>query len=456
MKRAKNNATFSNLTVALVLVIAVTASCDQFSGVAPIDTGTGDFTHYVAVGNSFTAGYQNKALYKTGQDYSFPSLLARHLRGQQMFGQPYISDPGLGNRIELVSLNPLETKVNTDQGEPLNQGEKPFHNLGIPGGLLVDYSNPNNIGNLRDRATNPDHPAFNPFYQIVLQPSELEKAVPRIHNEVALQNPTLVTFWMGNNDILGYVAAGGEGPSFTDPNTFTQLFQISAQQLGSLNADIVVYTIPSVISLPFVFFLRRELRRNGRIVFDPSTEAWQMNTGQGRLPIYIKADGVARKMQLFDYPLLSATGYFNAVFNGEISPPVTSDTAIPDVFILDGPAEGTSGNTELELAIGAVNQYNRAIRSITAAAGFILMDANNLFNTVVSEYFNNGTGYSQGSLVLHPIPGELFSFDGIHTGNRGNAAIANETIKVLNSNLGSNIPLIDISSIPEGYPVASE
>ena len=439
-----------------ILMLSAVSSCDRFSGlgVDPIEPGIADLSNYLAVGNSFTAGYQNNALYRSGQEYSYPNLLARQFRTPQEFIQPYISDPGLGNRIELTSLNPLETRVNPEQGQPVNQGEKPFHNLGIPGGLLVDYANPNNIGNLKERATDPDHPAFNPFYQIVIQPSELSKSAPRIHNEVVALNPTLVTFWMGTNDIMGFVASGGEGSSFTDPATFAQLYQLSAQLLASLETDVVVYTVPRATSLPFVFNLRRDLRNDNLISFNQSTGVWELTTGQGSLPIYIRTDGGTRKMQLFDFPLMSASGYFSAVFTGEIAPPVTSDTAIPDFLVLDGPVSGGSGDSELALALGAVNQYNTAIRSIANSAGFLVMDAQVLFSTVAGEFLSEGGGYASGSGTLRPIPGELFSFDGIHTGNVGNAVLANETIKLLNSNFGSNIPLIDISSIPEGFPTA--
>ncbi|NIT56723.1 MAG: hypothetical protein GWN00_10965, partial [Aliifodinibius sp.] len=52
-------------------------------------------------------------------------------------------------------------------------GEKPFTNLGVPGAVLVDYINPNNSGDLKGRATNESHPAYNPFYGIVMEQSEL-------------------------------------------------------------------------------------------------------------------------------------------------------------------------------------------------------------------------------------------------------------------------------------------
>ena len=46
----------------------------------PIDytSGTADFSNYVAVGNSLTAGYSDFALFIEGQTNSFPNMLAEN------------------------------------------------------------------------------------------------------------------------------------------------------------------------------------------------------------------------------------------------------------------------------------------------------------------------------------------------------------------------------------------
>ena len=38
--------------------------------------GSANFSKYVALGNSITAGYADNALYREGQDNSYPSILA--------------------------------------------------------------------------------------------------------------------------------------------------------------------------------------------------------------------------------------------------------------------------------------------------------------------------------------------------------------------------------------------
>lgn len=68
---------------------------------------------------------------------------------------------------------------------------------------------------------------------------------------------------------------------------------------------------------------------------------------------------------------------------------------------------------------------------------------------------HGGTGgYTSDGLTLRPVPGELFSFDGVHPSNRGHAAIVNETIEVINDTYGASIPPVDVGAIPEGLPQA--
>ncbi|NGP78069.1 hypothetical protein G3570_15580 [Balneolaceae bacterium YR4-1] len=450
--------TFKKTSISvLVLLLMVLAGCEDYSSLnlKPIDSGNADYSNYVAVGNSLTAGYQNSSLYASGQQFSFPKQIARQLRIEESFDQPLISDPGIGGRIELNSLNPIGLEVTSSRGTPFNQNQKPFKNLGIPGSILVDYLNPNNQGQLKERSTNPQNPAFNPFYSIVLPNNELAKDAPNIHNQVVAQNPTFVTFWLGNNDVLGYVTSGGQSAQgITDPAVFAQLYQASVQALQATGASVVVYNIPDVTSIPYVFLLRSQLEQQGAITFNEDTQSYQLVTEQGNFDIYISVDGNAEVMRQDDFPTLRAQEFFVQVQRGNIPPPIQPENAIPDNLVLDGSlGDGDPTNSELEQAAAAVQQFNATIASAASSAGFGLVDINAIYNEVITNYQTNGGGYSTNGIKLQPLPGSLFSFDGIHPTNRGASVIANETIKVMNSTFGSSVDLIDVSDIPEGLPV---
>src|SRR5690554_4337493 len=65
-------------------------------------SGDADFTAYVAVGNSLTAGYMDGTVYRSGQQYSFPNLLSKQfaLVGGGAFTQPSFGDDGSDVRSE--------------------------------------------------------------------------------------------------------------------------------------------------------------------------------------------------------------------------------------------------------------------------------------------------------------------------------------------------------------------
>lgn len=459
-----------HIAIVSVLLLIFALSCDDYSELEedPIASGEADFSTYVAVGNSLTAGFQSNALYESAQEFSYPNLLARQFQGVEQFTQPLISDPGIGGRIELTSLNPLGTTTNQEQGQPINQDAKPFKNLGVPAAVLVDYANPNNSGMLKERATNPSNPSFNPFYGIVLEESELAKSAPNIHNQVAKQEPTFITFWLGNNDVLGFVTSGGEGQGITPPSQFAQLYRASAGLLELTGANVVVYNIPSVTSIPFVFLLRSQLEQQGTIRFNDDTGTYQLAITSGEntqyANIYIETDNGSRVMRQFDFITLRAQTYFGQIQAGQQTPPIDlngdgiPESTIPDNLILDGPAGGPQGSSELEQAAGAVDRYNVSIKTIAFSSGFALVDVKGIFSQIISNFQSNpeSGGYQTDGLTLQPIPGSLFSFDGVHISNRGAAVVANESIKVINEYYGADVERIDVSDIPQGLPVVSE
>ena len=58
------------------------------------DAGDANFSNYVAVGNSLTAGFADGALYITGQEDSYPNIMAQQFDfvGGGDFTQPLMSD----------------------------------------------------------------------------------------------------------------------------------------------------------------------------------------------------------------------------------------------------------------------------------------------------------------------------------------------------------------------------
>src|SRR5690606_22608630 len=111
-------------------------------------SGDANFSNYVAVGNSLTAGYADNALYLMGQQNSFPSMLADQfsLAGGGDFTQPLVNDNvgGLLANGEQIQNTRLVLEVNGDSQTPVpidgtpsteitNHLEGSFNNMGMPG-----------------------------------------------------------------------------------------------------------------------------------------------------------------------------------------------------------------------------------------------------------------------------------------------------------------------------------
>ena len=74
---------------------------------AGAQTGNANFSKFVAIGDSLTAGYSNGGLGLPTQEYSVPMQIYRQVSGGT-FEQPWISPPGIPNQFELQGLQHLD------------------------------------------------------------------------------------------------------------------------------------------------------------------------------------------------------------------------------------------------------------------------------------------------------------------------------------------------------------
>ena len=164
--------------------------------------------------------------------------------------QPLISEPGIGTRLRLTSLTPVQLQQQMVTGSPKNSTHPaPFNNLAVPGAILYD------VLDTTDFATKSVQRG-NPFFQIVLRSKALG---PTMFHQAKALNPTFVFFWMGNNDVLGYAASGGTRG--TDPTgklptpdvIFQLLFRQAIDSLLKINSTVkvAVANIPDVTVIPF-------------------------------------------------------------------------------------------------------------------------------------------------------------------------------------------------------------
>ena len=150
----------------------VACSSDDDSGTVvevPITSGQADFTKYIALGNSLTAGYSDNALFKEGQANSFAKLLADQfaLAGGGEFRIPYTNDNvgGLllggnviaGPRLVFNGVGPISLPNGVPTTEIAVPLSGPFNNLGVPGAKSFHLLAPGygNIAGLANGTANP-------------------------------------------------------------------------------------------------------------------------------------------------------------------------------------------------------------------------------------------------------------------------------------------------------------
>lgn len=446
----------TSILFAVLLVVLVFSGCeDKTSLTAPQlnpKSGNADLTRFVTIGNSLTAGYQSGALYQSSQKYCFGNLIAEQVGTK--FEIPYISDPGIGGRMVVQSFDQANAQISiTTQGStgsPLNATyAAPYNNLGVPGALLYD------VLNATSSTTCASYLAAkqaNPFFDIILRNSALHLGAQ--FDQAKILHPTFVILWIGNNDILGYATAGGTVP-FTPTVQFTGLYSMLADSIASLGAQVVVANIPDVTSIPY-FTTAGPAIALAMSKLHASTFYYQKHgetvaTGRASL-LDLAGMKILVTLQGMSYAG-DVTGKFYKDYAGGAVPPgvntahpfgFAQDNPFPDVFVLD--------ESEIADAKAATAAYNSAISSVAQSKGFGIFDINSFFNSVAQKGFTeNGITFTTAY-----IEGGLFGLDGIHPTGQGQAVLANEFIKVINSKFGGKIPLIDVSSIPNSILLAKK
>jgi lysophospholipase L1-like esterase len=437
--------------VSFVFIAAlIIIGCDEFNEITtPYTTGSANFSKFVTIGNSLTAGYQSAALFESAQMYSYGNQIAIHMN--TLFAQPLYSDPGTGGRMEVVSISPFVSTFNQNVGAPTNLTyPAPYNNLGIPGALLYDVLNATNANDCASAifAGKP-----NPMFDLILRNSALNLGT-QIQQATVL-DPTLVTLWIGNNDVLGFATSGGTSPSApTDVPTFTALYNLAAGALASLNANVVVANLPDVTTLPFFTTVGPTMalsipwgtlaalgapgviyQKHGGTIGTGVADSLSLLTGvvMVTLPGGSYAGLIGTPTGKFykdnNYPGLPAGIDTTMPFG------VHPQNPWPDALILDADEILTAQSTNAA--------FNNVILTAANSNGFGYADMVTIMNELRVGKVINGVSFS----TMY-ITGGVFSLDGVHPSNQGQAIIANEFITAINAKFGANIPLIDVSSIP--------
>jgi len=386
--------------------------------VAPVlgqDTGSADFSSYVSIGDSLTAGLSNGGVSVSWQSFSYGALVHAQSGAQGPYAQPLFSDPGIPNQLELIGLDPVTIQPAPGTAIPLNLTyPAPYNNLGIPGA---------NVSDLLSTIC-----GF-PFYDLILRnasclpPTSSRAALPDstvVQQALALQ-PTFVSVWAGNNDALQAATSGGLVPP-TDLSSFSADYGSMMAALAASGAQFALINVPDVTTIPFATTVPP-------FVVDPATGDPLLIAG-APVPLIAETSSGVRPLTGDDLVLLTALPEISQGVG--VPPPLGSGTPLPSAFVLDV--------DEKRNLRRALRDYNDVIRREAASAGAALVD----IHAALKEVGRNGLVLGGVAYSSEFLTGGLFGYDGIHPSRLGYALVANEVIASINRTYGAQIPAVDL------------
>jgi hypothetical protein len=475
--------------IALFLLSAGFVSCDVNSDLDEIeaqivtevalDINDLDFSNYVSIGTSLTAGFTDGALFIAGQENSFPNILAGKFGAE--FKQPLMND-NIGGfvfngnivsspRFYFDGAGPAVLPA-TPTTELTTVLSGPFNNYGLPGSKSF-HLGISGYGGL------------NPYFgRMASSPAAT------VMDDALATNPTFFSLDIGANDVLFYATNGGAGTDqtgnldaatyggndITDPTLFEALFTGMVDALTINGAKGIVTNVPNVTdaanfttvpynAVPLDAATAAQL--NG--AFAPYNIGLQLvldakNAGSlpaSVLPLLVNYDQAEvdqrqisfvagqnsilmldenlsnltpinsslvgmRQATADDLILLASSAIIGTTVGG--NPTMINGVSVPldDRWVLT-PQEQISIKT-------ATDSYNATINSIVSSnENIVLGDINGLLTEVTI-----GAVFDDYTMTSNLVTGGFFSLDGVHPTSRGYALAANKLLAAMDEGFGSN------------------
>lgn len=443
-----------------------------------------DFSKYISIGASFTAGYTDGALFIAAQENSFPNILASKFGTE--FNQPLMNDNIGGLVFDGTAVQP--PRFYFDGAGPARLPVTPtteltatvsgsFNNFGAPGAKSFHLGVPG-------------YGQLNPYFGRMAS-----SATATIMGDALAQSPTFFTLSeIGGNDVLGYALSGGSGvdrsentaenldptnygvDDITNPNVFESVFSGMVTALTANGAKGVVANVPYITDLSnFTTVPYNAVPLNDATATQLNAAFAAYNAGLQQI-LDLKNANLLPEAVL---PLL--TNYDQAEVDKR---QVTFAAGQNAVLILD---EDLSNLTPINAALTNMRQATSDDLLLLASSAFIgttvgdnaqlingvsvpladswvltpeeqlaIKDATDAYNTTIAAVANanpnvalvdfkgilaeasSGIMFDDYTLNTSLVTGGLISLDGVHLTARGYALMANEILAVMDKEFGTN------------------
>ena len=445
-----------------------------------LDTNGLDFSKYISIGASFTAGYTDGAMFIAAQENSFPNILAGKFGTE--FNQPLMADNIGGLVYGGTAVQPPRFYFNgagparlpampTTELTAVLSG--PFNNFGAPGAKSF-HLGVAGYGQL------------NPYFgRMASSPGA------SVMGDALAQSPTFFTLSeIGGNDVLGYALSGGSGvdqtgnynpatyggSDITDPNVFASVFSGMVSALTANGAKGVVANVPYITDLAnFTTVPHNPVPLDGAtagavnaayapynggiqqafaflVAYTPMTQEMAsaeiakriISFSEGQNAVVIVDEDLTdlealnpafaglkqyRHATADDLLLLASSTVIGTTVGG--NPQLINGVTVPlaDNWVLT-PQEQASIMT-------ATDAYNTTIAAVASSnPNIALVD----FKGVLTEA-STGIMFDNYTMNTSLVTGGLVSLDGVHLTARGYALMANKILAAIDAEFGSNFTL---------------
>lgn len=500
----------------LALVSLTFIACNNSDDVAvvanssdglPLTAGSADFSKYVALGDSFAAGFSDGALFIEGQKGAYPNILAQQFAqvGGGDFTTPFMSDnvgglllggfqiqgPRLYFNVAAQTPAPVAGPPTT---ELTNHLSGTFNNMGIPGAKSYHLLAPG-YGNAAGVAGGTASPYFSRFSS---------SATTTVLADALSQSPSFFSLWIGGNDELGYATAGGDASvnPLTPTATFDGAYNMLISQLTTGGRKGVIANLPYVTTLPYFYVIKYNQLTQANLTVGGTSQVGALNTqlygplhnaltylGQGSRINLLSSTG-NNPMLMVDENLTDLSTSLTAVLvGGGLDVPTATvmgqvfgrarQTTSTDLICLSAGTrigqnpsvalDGIASPTPLLSQLGvtfplpdryvllpsevaeiktATDAYNVTIQSAATTNNLAFVDAKSIMDKLTTSGISSN-GFTINSTY---VTGGAFSLDGIHPSPRGYALIANEFLKAINVAYGSNFKGVDFGNYRILFP----
>jgi hypothetical protein len=367
------------------------------------------FQSYVALGNSITAGYQSGGINDSTQRQSYARLLAIQMRTRYAYAS--LAAPGCPPPVNNFLL---QTRVGGGSSSTCAlrnpaSATAVLNNVAVPGATALDPT-----------ATNST--ASNILTQLVLGgKTQVQKALDA--------QPTFVSMWIGNNDVLDAAAKGVvpatpalATPGVTDTATFKTRYKADVDGLRTQpNVKGVLIGVVNVTQIPLLF-PAESLLTNATL-----KAQFDVASGGAVGSVTVLANCVGSRA------LVSAAilGPMRAGTHPRIVSCQANVPAAPvgNWFVLDTLEQVTFNRT--------ITSYNNYISSQATAAGFAYVDPNPL----LAAFKAGGQipPFPDFSSATAPY-GTYISLDGVHPAAPTHVIVAKALITAINAKYTTSIP----------------